>query len=514
MRDLILIAGEFPDRIDAEVVSEDPNPSGRDVRFLVNGEFIPLDEVPPGPERAFAVGVAMAMSEIGIALDIVSLGKPGAHLRTNWDATHSSRLFAKSTRMLRNILEAGEHRLAGMLWLARLHPVAQVEDYRKRFETLIQKLKISIGALDLPVCAVAIGSGADERLADYTSDVKQINYTDLSGDERPVETLADCGTALARTLYSTEFDRPFAFRRTIHWLWKSSRYQAWLSVPADADPDDPHYVIAFPHAMGTATSGFDVPGFGQVALERRGVKTVFIRCHLSNWFQDTEILELGHALRRALPADARITSYGASMGAYGALLLSKALNAKRVIAVAPQVSLDKEIVPFERRWRIHRDRIGGFRHNLPEMIAPNAQKMIFYDNIDKDRLHVRLMNPDATFRLYRFPGASHQILRYLKETDCLSDFLRLLSDPDAEFDASYSRARMQRHESPIYWLGIFRHFKSHRQRCAADALLRCMDIEGPKNKYVKRMQKLDDSFRVNQSGAHRSYGHWQKPIIE
>lgn len=495
MRDLIIIAGEYPATDEPGADMPDITPPEDVARLLVSQMPVPLDKAAPGPERSLACGVAQAVQHHASSIDIVSLGNPGAHLKRNWDPTHSGRLYAKSVRRLIRLLERGEYRVAGLLWVARAPAPDRQDAFRHLFVSLIEKLRIAIGAPNLPVCATTFESDRPDGLDEYISGISIPNYVYVPPDTTKPATLANCGAALGKALYSQDYEKPEAFRRQITWLWKGDMYEAWLSQPPETAADNLNYVVVLPHAAGADTHGFEIPGFGQTAIESRGYKAVFIRSRQSNWFQDEEILQAAIAIRDALPKNTRITTYGASMGGYGALLLSSPLNAERVIAVAPQFSLDQSVVPFERRWRVHRDRIGGFCHDLSEMIAPEAQKIVLFDNLDNDRHHIALIEPDSSFQLYRFSGASHQILRFLKETGCLSDFLTMIGDIDMSFDDSFARSRQRRGQSPIYWLSVFRHFKRHRPDWAAAALVKCIEIEGPKHKYRKRLRKLGYKWR-------------------
>ncbi|MEI4197438.1 hypothetical protein V8359_16695 [Roseovarius sp. E0-M6] len=491
MRDLVIIAGEWPQEAGDQATHV---PKG-DVRVIHAEGDMPLSDLPPGPEREIAIGVENARAKGDPPVDIVALGKPGAQLKKNWDPAHERRLFAKSVRHLLNILQTGDHRLTGLLWLAAPQGEPAGDAQRALFAFLIERLRLAIGAPDLPVCAMPVHTRATEARSSYTQNPGLKNYVRASPPRKTSPTLADFGMALARALPGAAKDSPWAATREVRWLWKGDMYQAWMSRPADAE--DTHWIVVFPHLTGEGINGFEIPAFGQTAFEKRGVQTIFIRSRLSNWFQDDEVFAMGAALREALPDGARVTTYGASMGGYGALLLSDLIRAERVVAIAPQFTLDPATVPFERRWRVSRERIGRFHHDLRDHMSPPAAKFVFYDSLDKDRHHIALMQPDDTFRLIRFPGASHQILRFLQETGCLGDFLTALTDPDAGFDDLHTKARAARDRSPIYWLSVFRHFKGHNPACAAAALRLCVDIEGPKAKYTRRFAKLPPEWRTS-----------------
>ena len=47
-----------------------------------------------------------------------------------------------------------------------------------------------------------------------------------------------------------------------------------------------------------------------------------------------------------------------------------------VIAIAPQYSIDRDIVPWESRWRKSANRIGTFIHRLEDHIDERAKKIV------------------------------------------------------------------------------------------------------------------------------------------
>jgi len=490
MRDLVIIAGEWPQMASDQVAVA---PEG-DIQVIRAEGDVRLGELALGFEREIAIGVASTRAAGDPPLDIIALGKPGAQLKKNWDPAHRNRLFAKSVRRLLQLLQAGDYRPIGLLWLAA--PQKETADHTQTalFASTIERLRLAVGVPDLPVCAIDVQTEAAKVAAGYTYVPNLRNYARASPPRKASPLLADFGVALAKALPDAVGDSPSAATREVRWLWKGDMYEAWISRPVGAD--DRHWLVVFPHMTGADINGFEIPAFGQAAFEKRGVQTIFIRSRMSNWFQDDEVFEMGAVLRQALPVDARVTTYGASMGGHGALLLADLLRAERAVAIAPQFTLDPETAPFERRWQVSRDRIGRFRHDLRDHMTRTATKFILYDSLDMDRYHIDLMQPDDRFQLIRFPGASHQILRFLQETGCLGDLLATLTDPDVGFDDLHAKARAARARSPIYWLSLFRHFKGHNPACAASALRHCIDIEGPKPRYTKRFAKLPPEWRL------------------
>ncbi|WP_371224352.1 hypothetical protein [Roseovarius sp. 2305UL8-3] len=488
MRDLVIIAGEFPEQADK---TETPDLDA-DLRAYTDKGFLNVSDLPEGLERLLTVGAGTVLATGGAPLDIVVLGGYGAHLWKNWNPEHTTRLMAKSRRKLLNLMQTEDYRLAGMLWLGQSHPETETNKNRELFTKLVQRFRIMLGAPQLPVAATVEGPSADA----YVDALGLPNYVSLPRSADTAPPRLQTAAALAHALQDATKESTWATNCTRRWLWKGNMYEAWLS--RHAEQEDNHYIVVFPPAE-PEISGFEIAAFGQDALEKRGAQAIFIRSRQSNWFQDRETEDLCAAIRAAIPEDARVTLYGASMGAYGALLCAGLLRAERVVAVSPQYSIDPKVVPFERRWREHSDRIGRFRYDLNAMMARDAQKHVFYDTLHPDRRHIDLFERDENFRAHCLPGASHHILRYFKETGTIDTFLSVLMDPDADFEDLIRKARRQRQNSTIYWLTIFRQFKFTRPGLAATAIERCIEIDGPRPKYLNKLKKLDPEVVRNHS---------------
>lgn len=89
---------------------------------------------------------------------------------------------------------------------------------------------------------------------------------------------------------------------------------------------------------------------------RAGWAHLHIQSRWNDWYVNPETEALCAALAPVVARFGRVSAIGFSMGAYGALRLSAALNLTEVIAVSPQVSIHPDVVPFDRRF--HADSAG------------------------------------------------------------------------------------------------------------------------------------------------------------
>ena len=189
--------------------------------------------------------------------------------------------------------------------------------------------------------------------------------------------------------------------------------------------DSTHVVVSFPDRVHPL--GINQPGWGETFLNKRGISAIYIALTETNWFQCPDFFEAMRACRGFLGPDVPVTAYGSSMGGYGALLAAKTLEASLCIALSPQISIDPEVVPFERRYLAFAKEIGPFLHDVSEQAGPGCHYVIAYDPLHgKDRKHV--LRCSKHFQITELPVycGSHGVLNLLKRAeaiDCLADLL-------------------------------------------------------------------------------------------
>ncbi len=83
----------------------------------------------------------------------------------------------------------------------------------------------------------------------------------------------------------------------------------------------------------------------------RGMAHLHLQSRWNDWYLNAETPALEAALRplRARFSDARAVGY--SMGGYAALRLAAALDLTQALVVSPQFTLDRSVIPNERRYR-------------------------------------------------------------------------------------------------------------------------------------------------------------------
>ncbi|OCX67117.1 hypothetical protein BFP70_02845 [Thioclava sp. SK-1] len=168
-------------------------------------------------------------------------------------------------------------------------------------------------------------------------------------------------------------------------------------------------------------------------LAEQGWSVLGVINQRGDWWRDRALLTALTRLRNAGFYDRflRVSTYGASMGGYGALAFGAVIPNAHAVCFAPQSSLDPCDVPFETRYT------RGFEKgdwSLPFSDAASAlphlrRATIFYDPFQQlDKAHInRLRGPNVT--LYPLRHIGHVMPPILKRMGVLKSVaIRALSE--------------------------------------------------------------------------------------
>jgi hypothetical protein len=198
-------------------------------------------------------------------------------------------------------------------------------------------------------------------------------------------------------------------------------------------------------------------GFAEAPLNKLGVNNLAFIARGNHWWQTPEMAAAVQAaqtfIRCASPL--RISAYGSSMGAYGALLYADALSCSQVLAFGPQYSIQGSKVPFEKRWRREARALDFSRDDMDSALLSRAEKFVLYDNLTVDRRHVALMQGRNLHKL-AVPFGSHVIGQYLKDAGLLKQVLAALiaGKLGEQLPGLLSQARSARKGSAQYRLAM------------------------------------------------------------
>ncbi|MEP2640031.1 glycosyltransferase family 2 protein [Roseobacter sp.] len=195
------------------------------------------------------------------------------------------------------------------------------------------------------------------------------------------------------------------------------------------------------HAMITQQLGCAVLG---VLSKDRGwfrhdfVHDSFDRLQESGWFKQFD----------------EVLFYGASMGGFGALTYARSCPGAHVLALEPQTTLDRDILPNDNRWpwtkKLNwKNRYGDASDGTA---ACNTVVVVSDPYFDMDRAHVKRLSGDNITHL-RIPFFGHKVAHPLT---IMGNLKPLLADMTrGTFDATqYYRLLRNRHYLPRFQHGI------------------------------------------------------------
>lgn len=151
----------------------------------------------------------------------------------------------------------------------------------------------------------------------------------------------------------------------------------------------------------------------------------------------------------------RVVFYGASMGGYAACAFSAACPGADVVAISPQSTLDKTIVPWETRYKVAWDRDFSGKYGDAAQASHAARKVtILYDPYEPlDAGHVDRFTGSNVMKL-RTPLMGHRLGSSLHQMGLLSPILLAALDGSLT-EADFHRLLRARRDFPRYQRELF-----------------------------------------------------------
>lgn len=209
--------------------------------------------------------------------------------------------------------------------------------------------------------------------------------------------------------------------------------------------------------------------FGEGVFPQNGIDGIYVNCASNAWWQYPELPEALSLVREAA-AGRPIVTYGSSMGGYAAIRFSKALDAVRAVAVAPQFSIRAAVVPGEDRWDKEAVCITYIYEDEPSF-TNSCETYVLYDPLyNKDAQHVVAYGALTDLERVELYCSGHPPLDSLVEYGLASWFA--LSAVKGQLDRTYLRSvvRARRRSSARYWRELsFRCMERGHHRWADQA---------------------------------------------
>ena len=194
---------------------------------------------------------------------------------------------------------------------------------------------------------------------------------------------------------------------------------------------NPRVVVAF--------APFDYPfttdegGWGSASFTKREIAHVCVFHRAEDWHQNDDFFPAMEACRAFLGDEIDITTYGFSMGGYGALLGAQSLEAERAVAISPQVSIDPSEVRFERRYAEQWAAMTGWKYDLSKyMTSQKTKYIVLFDPLHRqDQKHEARLPKPKHYSRGLLHGAGHagiQTLVQMGAQETLFDLVRGAAD--------------------------------------------------------------------------------------
>lgn len=181
--------------------------------------------------------------------------------------------------------------------------------------------------------------------------------------------------------------------------------------------------------VGTPITGFD---FYNGLTRRKRIDTLFLRDQLRSWYNAEEgwdaVLRLVAETAAARPYR-RIIVLGASMGAYGALLLGPLLPRAQVVALAPPIGIDlARLGRAVVRYKTWLDTNPPLPRPRPSPRGRERSLCLFGDADVIDIDNARRFQRQGWKQLYMVPDGDHALAVTLQQRGRLDRFLDALID--------------------------------------------------------------------------------------
>lgn len=231
---------------------------------------------------------------------------------------------------------------------------------------------------------------------------------------------------------------------------------------------------------------------------------------LENWYQSPETeIALGQ-LQDFIKNYTDIITYGFSQGAYAALLMSGPLSATKVVAFAPQFSIDPRKVPFEQRFNKYYLNNNFCFDDMNKYVSKTADKYIIFDPRDEyDRQHFNMFKALPNIKPWPIPFASHFIGEFLRECGLVRQIAKDLISSPGRIPSYRIAIRENRRRSTRYLIALsLAMSRRGKQEEALELVNRAYQLD------QSRPQTLEAYFTVlSMSHSHLGLAHAMLRLI-
>ncbi len=211
-------------------------------------------------------------------------------------------------------------------------------------------------------------------------------------------------------------------------------------------------VVTFDNLDIAMTKRDDRRPWGFAFIESENWSMLGVMANGWTWFRDGAVTDEFNRLRDSGFFDQfkRVVFYGASMGGYGAAAYSAAAKGSTVFVISPQSTLDKEIVPWEMRYKKVWGRDFSGEYGDASISSQSAADVhLMYDPyVAPDTGHAKRFTGENVTH-WRCPLLGHRLGSSLQQMGILQEIARksILGELD---QLTFYKLLRKRHEFPRY----------------------------------------------------------------
>lgn len=415
----------------------------------------------------------------GAAVDLIDLDRSGAFPATPspWVAPYRAALVEAGVApdRIRVVAEAGAMRRADLL--------LSLDGFGDRFK--IKHLPPLLPALLAPggrlILDIRKGSGAFPLLRPF-------------GTLTTLSTHDDAGTPVVRallTLPDEPAEEPWSdiARRLAgpDGFYREEGEHAFLFVPRSDT-----LVVTFDNLDLAMTKRDDRRPWGFSFIEKQGWSMLGVTAAGWTWFRDPWVIAEFERLREEgfFGRFRRVVFYGASMGAYAACAFSGACPGADVVAISPQSTLDRTVVPWETRYATAwgRDFSGPTGDAVTASLGARRVVLMYDPYEPLDAAHAARFTGDNVMRL-RAPLMGHRLGSSLQQMGILAPVTVGALDGTLTEAAYYAMLRARK-TFPRYQRELFERVLARGHVTLARRMARWVLTRGDNRAIRKRLRDL------------------------
>jgi hypothetical protein len=205
---------------------------------------------------------------------------------------------------------------------------------------------------------------------------------------------------------------------------------------------------------------------------KAGWTQLHIQSRFNDWYINGETQQLCNALEAFVGEFQHVAGIGFSMGGYGCLRFSAALGMAEAVVVSPQVSIHRDVVPFDTRYRASAVEFDYDLGSLARHARPDLRGVLLFDPFRSlDRRNVELIRAILPgFSLCRFGFGGHPATGVLRQTVKFGAVQQLVLKRNLVPAAFLALHRQNRAASPAWWQELeLRAAKTGHLKCVLAA---------------------------------------------